>query len=217
MTHYKIIFSGPVGAGKTTAIGAVSDVPPVLTDMHATDATREVKETTTVAMDYGVLRLEGDERVHLYGTPGQERFDFMWEILSEGAIGLVLLMTNTRPDPLADLRFFLGAFDAMIPTTRLAVGVTAMDLSRVPALPDYRATLAAAGSERPGVRGGRAARGGRGHPDPGTAAVGGPRPGHRAGDAGPGGASAGAAAGAPAAAIVLADPFTAPGARPPAR
>lgn len=142
MTHHKIVFSGPVGAGKSTAIRAVSDVPPVQTDVRATDATSELKQTTTVAMDYGVLDLGGGDRVHLYGTPGQERFDFMWQILSDGAIGLVLLICNDHPDPLTDLRFFLQAFRPYIPQTHLVVGVTRMDRRREPALTDYRRVLA---------------------------------------------------------------------------
>lgn len=66
MTHYKIVFSGPVGAGKTTAIASISDIPPVTTETRPTDETRDIKATTTIAMDYGVLRLSGTERIHLY-------------------------------------------------------------------------------------------------------------------------------------------------------
>ena len=67
------------------------------------------KGHTTVAMDYGVIRLDEDTKVHLYGTPGQERFNFMWEILSKGSMGLILLLDNTRANPLKDLTFFLDA------------------------------------------------------------------------------------------------------------
>ncbi|MGF7236011.1 MAG: GTP-binding protein [Frankia sp.] len=149
MTHYKIIFSGPVGAGKTTAIAAVSDIPPVTTDEEPTDETKRLKATTTIAMDYGVLRLDGDERVHLYGTPGQDRFSFMRHILAEGAIGVILLVTNTRPTPLADLDEFVGAFRTVIDETSLAVGVTGMDLHRHPGLDDYRRALVRAGITAP--------------------------------------------------------------------
>lgn len=110
MAVYKIIFTGPVGAGKTTAISSLSDIPPVKTDRLASDMTRKRKPETTVAMDYGLVNLADGVAIHLYGTPGQERFDFMWEILVEGGIGLVLLIDNTRPDPFVDLRFFVKAF-----------------------------------------------------------------------------------------------------------
>ena len=106
MKENKIIFTGPVGVGKTTAIAALSDDPPVKTDARASDMTLVRKGHTTVAMDYGVIRLDGDTKVHLYGTPGQERFNFMWEILSKGSMGLILLLDNTRANPLKDLTFF---------------------------------------------------------------------------------------------------------------
>jgi len=147
--HNKIVFSGPVGAGKTTAIGAVSDLPPVTTDTLATDEAAALKPTTTVAMDYGVLLLDGGEKVHLYGTPGQDRFDFMRAILAEGAIGIILLVTSRRPDPVADLRHFVADFGRLIQRTHLAVGVTGMDVTRRPPLPAYRRALADAGVSAP--------------------------------------------------------------------
>src|SRR5512144_2207533 len=97
--HHKIVVSGPVRAGKSTAIQVVSDVPTVTTEARASEATSDLKDLTTVAMDHGALDLDNGDRVHLYGTPGQERFDFMWEILSEGATGLMLLIPNDQPDP----------------------------------------------------------------------------------------------------------------------
>ncbi len=74
MSNYKIIFTGPVGAGKTTAISSLSDIPVLGTDEMASDMTVHRKQTTTVAMDYGLMKLDAGERIHLYGTPGQERF-----------------------------------------------------------------------------------------------------------------------------------------------
>ncbi len=141
MSNYKIIFTGPVGAGKSTAIAALSDVPPVTTDEQASDMTKSLKPTTTVAMDYGMMKLEGDERIHLYGTPGQERFDFMWDILSEGGLGLVLLIDNTRTDPFQDLHFFINSFRDFIERTKVVVGVTRMDLASHPRIDDYHNQL----------------------------------------------------------------------------
>lgn len=141
MSQYKIIFTGPVGAGKTTAINAISDVPPVKTDAAASDMTKSRKASTTVAMDYGVMNLAGGEKIHLYGTPGQERFDFMWDILTTGGIGLILLLDNTRADPFQDMRFFLDAFAGFIKDTGVAIGVTQMDLSNKPGIEDYHAQL----------------------------------------------------------------------------
>lgn len=141
MTQYKIIFTGPVGAGKTTAIDSISDEPPVRTDAAASDMTKNRKAATTVAMDYGVMKLDDGEKVHLYGTPGQERFDFMWDILIEGGIGLILLLDNTRADPFKDLHFFLDSFSEFISNSSVAIGVTQMDLSSKPTINDYHKQL----------------------------------------------------------------------------
>ena len=103
MANHKIIFSGPVGAGKTTAITALSDEPPIETEALASDHTRLIKEKTTVAMDYGVLKLDGSERIHLYCTPGQERFEFIWKILSDSALGVDHLINNSRKETMVDM------------------------------------------------------------------------------------------------------------------
>jgi signal recognition particle receptor subunit beta len=138
----KLIFTGPMGAGKTTAISAISEVPPIRTDVKTTDAEGKArKETTTVALDYGFITLDDGNRIHLYGTPGQERFDFMWTILTQGGIGLVLMLDNARPAPLDDLVFYLDAFKDFIAQTSVVIGVTRMDLSREVDLDDYRNKL----------------------------------------------------------------------------
>ncbi len=149
MSQYKIIFTGPVGAGKTTAIQSISDVPPVKTDAAASDMTKSRKSTTTVAMDYGVMNLDGGEKIHLYGTPGQERFDFMWDILTTGGIGLILLLDNTRTDPFQDMNFFLNSFSQFINETSIAIGVTQMDLSNKPTIEDYHNQLQKTGLKPP--------------------------------------------------------------------
>ena len=97
MNEYKILFTGTMGAGKTTAIGAVSETPPVITDVHNNDASH-AKERTTVGLDFGQLTLENGDRLRLFGTSGQSRFDFLWKILSQNAIGMILLADNSRPD-----------------------------------------------------------------------------------------------------------------------
>jgi signal recognition particle receptor subunit beta len=142
MSVYKIIFTGPVGAGKTTAIASISDIEPFQTEELASDDTKKMKANTTVAMDYGLMKLDDGERIHLYGTPGQERFDFMWEILTEGGIGLILLINNTNPDPFKDLEFYLNSFREFIRETGLAIGVTRMHESPKPNLDDYAKVLA---------------------------------------------------------------------------
>lgn len=124
----KIIFAGPVGAGKTTAIGAISETPPVGTDVVCTDGTAAIKDSTTVAMDYSYITLEDGTRIHLYGTPGQQRFSFMWDIVTQGGIGLVLLINRDHPEPLTQLDVYLDAFSDFIRRTGVVIGLTRSDI-----------------------------------------------------------------------------------------
>ncbi|MFC1749224.1 ATP/GTP-binding protein [Pseudomonadota bacterium] len=137
----KIIFTGPVGAGKTTAISAISDVAPVSTDVAATDSTRTLKSKTTVGLDYSYITVGDDKRIHLYGTPGQERFSFMWKILARGGIGLVLLIPNDHPDPIGKLEFYMDAFDSFIKETGVVIGITRVGVNDNANLGDYQAKL----------------------------------------------------------------------------
>lgn len=126
-TPYKIVFAGPVGAGKTTAIQTLSDIEVLNTDARASDDVRRLKPTTTVAMDYGVMKLGNGDQVRLYGAPGQARFDFMWDILTENALGLVVLVSARADDPVAELDVYLKAFRDLIDRTALVVGITHTD------------------------------------------------------------------------------------------
>lgn len=132
----KIIFAGPVGSGKTTSISSVSDIMVVGTEAKASDDVALRKENTTVAMDYGILNLDGGQKVHLYGTPGQDRFSFMWDILSEGAMGFVILIDSLRPDPMGDLDTYLNAFSRSITKCggAVVIGVTRTENNRQPDL-----------------------------------------------------------------------------------
>ena len=109
MNEYKILFTGTMGAGKTTAIGAVSETPPIVTDVVNNDQSH-TKERTTVGLDFGQFTLDNGDRIRMFGTPGQSRFDFLWKILSKNALGMIILTDNSRPDPLGDLRVYLEGF-----------------------------------------------------------------------------------------------------------
>lgn len=137
----KIIFTGPVGAGKTTAISAISDQPPVSTDVQCAGEERLIKDTTTVAMDYSYIQMDDGQKVHLYGTPGQTRFDFMWKILTDGGLGLVLLINNDHQQPVQQMDFYLDAFADFIEKTGVVIGITKTTTSDNTSIEDYQTRL----------------------------------------------------------------------------
>lgn len=139
---YKIIFTGPVASGKTAAINTISGIPTLSTEEKATDVTKKAKEDTTVAMDYGMLEIAAGQVVHLYGTPGQERFSYMREILIEGGLGLVLLINNNSPSAFDDMEHYIASFKHFIDKTFLVIGVTHMDTHEKPTINQYNAYLA---------------------------------------------------------------------------
>lgn len=100
----KILIAGGFGVGKTTLVGAVSEIRPLQTEEVLTDASIgtddlsgvEEKRTTTVAMDFGRITINDDLQVYLFGTPGQDRFWFLWDELAAGALGAVVLADTRR-------------------------------------------------------------------------------------------------------------------------
>jgi small GTP-binding protein len=112
-TAVKIVVTGPFSAGKTTLIRTISEITVLSTEKDITDHTKSRKAETTVAMDFGRITIDRDLVLYLFGTPGQDRFDFMWEILGEGMLGYILLVDADREDSLEEAVGILAAFRKM--------------------------------------------------------------------------------------------------------
>lgn len=149
-SSYKVLFLGASGAGKTTAIGSISNTPPVRTEVANNDPSLS-KTWTTVGLDYGEVSVPGhEEHLMLYGCPGQQRYEFMWEILARGALGVVILCDNQAADPLGELRHYLEVLRRYLEgDVAVVIGVIKMDLSPTPDLERYAEVLNAEGLDFP--------------------------------------------------------------------
>ncbi len=124
----KIVVAGPYAAGKTQFINTVSEIQTVKTEARTTKADeKEVKSHTTVAMDFGKITIDDEHVLYLFGTPGQSRFDFMWDILGKGMLGLVVLVDSTDPSTFHEARKIINFFESRYPAP-FVVGCNKQDL-----------------------------------------------------------------------------------------
>jgi len=125
----KLVISGDVGAGKTTFVKAISEIEPITTDELVTDAaTLMLKEYTTVAMDFGLLTIDESLILHIYATPGQRRFNFMWDVLAENCFGLIFLADASRMESVLETNGIITYFQEHHPNIPYIVCVTKLDL-----------------------------------------------------------------------------------------
>jgi uncharacterized protein len=116
MQAVKMVITGPFSAGKTEFISTVSEIDVVSTERRISSSAEQVKESTTVAMDFGRITVDDELVLYLFGTPGQRRFDFMWEILSEGMLGFIVLVDSTKPETFREAKRILETFESYAST-----------------------------------------------------------------------------------------------------
>jgi small GTP-binding protein len=121
MQTVKIVVTGPFSAGKTELIRSVSEINVVSTERKISSEAEKIKQSTTVAMDFGRITVDDELVLYMFGTPGQKRFDFMWEILSEGMLGFIVMVDSTRPETFREARRILETFKAYAATPYVVV------------------------------------------------------------------------------------------------
>jgi len=117
MQTVKMVITGPFSSGKTEFIRSISEIEVVSTERDLRNpAEQEIKDQTTVALDFGRITVDDDLVLYLFGTPGQRRFDFMWEILAEGMLGFVVMVDSSKPETFREAKSILETFRAYAPT-----------------------------------------------------------------------------------------------------
>ena len=139
-TAVKIVVSGGFGVGKTTLIGSISEIEPLVTEASMTETSLGVddtsglpnKTTTTVALDFGRITLDQNVVLYLFGTPGQDRFTFLWDDLAEGALGAVVMADTRRiEDCYPVLDYFEGRSMPFLVAVNYFEGTQRFDLEEV--------------------------------------------------------------------------------------
>lgn len=137
----KMVITGPFNSGKTEFVRSISEIDVVSTERKITsEAERDIKEDTTVAMDFGRITVDNDLVLYLFGTPGQRRFDFMWEILAQGMLGFVVLVDSARPETFREAKSILETFRAYAPTPYV-VAANKQDMPDAWSIDDLRIAL----------------------------------------------------------------------------
>jgi len=143
----KFVITGPFAAGKTTLVQTMSQIPVVGTESAVTDHTNVIKTNTTVGMDFGKLTLVEEDiivELSLFGTPGQQRFNFMWDVLAEGMDGYLVLVDLSRPETFAECAAIIEHF-RRISDAPFVIGAN-RDEGNDAALGTLAATLGAVGA-----------------------------------------------------------------------
>jgi signal recognition particle receptor subunit beta len=135
-----MVITGPFSSGKTQFIRSISEIEVVATERKISSDAEKIKDSTTVAMDFGKITVDNELVLYLFGTPGQRRFDFMWEILSEGMLGFVVMVDSSRPETFREAKSILETFRAYAPTPYV-VAANKQDHPEAWAVEDLRIAL----------------------------------------------------------------------------
>ena len=141
----KIVVTGPFSSGKTQFIQTISEIDVVATERSITRPEERIKDQTTVAMDFGRITVDQDLVLYLFGTPGQRRFEFMWEVLSEGMLGFVVLLDSVRPETFREAQDILDTFRSYAPVPYI-VAANKQDMEDAWSPEDLRIALRIPGS-----------------------------------------------------------------------
>jgi signal recognition particle receptor subunit beta len=141
MREHKVVVLGGMGSGKSTLVRSIAAGAVIDTDVANSDRLGADKVSTTVALDYADIDLPNGERLRLYGTPGQQRFDFLWPILLQGARGAVLLLDARRAGLATELEDYLQVLQPFASSLALVVAVTHLDQASHAVLDDWGARV----------------------------------------------------------------------------
>ncbi|NJL23470.1 MAG: GTPase, partial [Leptolyngbyaceae cyanobacterium SM1_3_5] len=148
MDILRFVVTGTPGAGKTSFVRSISDVGVIDTDRTATDETAQLKSTTTVAFDYGRASVGSAFQLHVYGTPGQSRFNFMWDILIQRAHAYILLVAAHRPEDFSKAREIIDFMNHQVKIP-MTVGITHLDCLEACSCEEVMLRLGYADRDRP--------------------------------------------------------------------
>ncbi len=145
----KLVLAGPVGAGKTTEIRSIADTEPISTEMPLVDGPMGDKTTTTVAFDFATVMLDDDTPLLVYGLPGQEHFEFMRNIVIQGALGVVILLDGQDPETDTQCEHWLRVIRDIAPDIALVIGITKTDIATGFSMGSIRAAVRRCGPPVP--------------------------------------------------------------------
>jgi signal recognition particle receptor subunit beta len=147
----RLLITGTPGSGKSSAIRALSDTAPKVSNIYENSPHLAPSGAGAVMLDYGEMFIDEDHKLEIYATPGQRRFQFMWRTLARQAMGVIVMIDNRRPNPIGDMRIYLDNFSDILDPRSIVVGVNYHGVPGGPRLEEYVAACADLGWVAPMV------------------------------------------------------------------